>query len=186
MFRKILLTLTLVVPCLAFAGQPAAPKHLDEAVKLLDTVNPDTTSYRHKDTVVKWKGENGAVVAESHTDCSGLINSLILHSYPQYNLDSFKKWFGKERPLAATYYSTIVAQKGFTRITKIGDIQPGDIIAIKYPPGSGNTGHTMLISSLPRLLAPLPAPLGCRHGAMGSADHRFHHVRARQNRQPPQ
>ncbi len=150
MFRKLLLTLTLAVPCLAIVGQPSAPKHLDEAVKLLEDIKPDTTSYRHKDNVVKWKGENGAVAAEAHTDCSGFINSLILHSYPQYTADALKKWLGKPRPTADSYYEAMVAQKGFTRITKIDDIQPGDMIAMKYPPGSGNTGHIVVVRSPPR------------------------------------
>src|SRR5262249_4347772 len=58
--------------------------------------------------------------------------------------------FGVRRPLARHYYDTIAAQKGFLRIDKIGDAQPGDIIAIKYPESKKDTGHTMLVTATPK------------------------------------
>jgi hypothetical protein len=128
------------------AGQNNSPKHLADAKELLHNVKPQNTSYRHKDTVVKWAGP----ASECHTDCSGLLDSLIHHSYPKFNDAAFKKWFGVKRPLAHHYYDTIAAQKGFTRISRIGDARPGDFIAIKYPPGGANTGHTMLVSGNPK------------------------------------
>jgi hypothetical protein len=125
------------------------PKHLADARRLLQDLKPADTSYRHKDTVVKWRGENGATQCECHTDCSGFLDSLIHHSYPQFKADDFKKWFGVKRPLAHHYYNTIVANKGFTSIRTIAAVHPGDIIAIKYPPGNANTGHTLLINGRP-------------------------------------
>ena len=56
---------------------------------------------------------------------------------------------GSNRPLAKHYHDAIIHQRGFKEITKIDEVRPGDIIAIKYPPGSGNSGHVMLIASLP-------------------------------------
>lgn len=145
---------SILAPGLIVAGQLQVPKHLQEAENLLKSLQPESTSYRHKDTSVKWKSQKGVESSESHTDCSGFINALIQHSYPRHNAESFKKWFGTRRPVANTYYETIMAQNGFTRITTISDIQCGDIIAIKYPPGNANTGHIMLISGPPRMRAP--------------------------------
>jgi hypothetical protein len=125
----------IVLPLVLVASEPAAPpKHLADAVNLLKTLSADNTSYRHKDTVVKWS--DGAGQGECHTDCSGFLNSLIEHSYPQHDTDSLKRWLGKARPTADSYYEAIKAKRGFSRITEIADIQPGDIIAVKYPPKS--------------------------------------------------
>jgi hypothetical protein len=145
MGRPSLFLYFLLSPFVGAGAQPENPKHLDEAVKLLQSLQPDQTSYRHKETKVTWGSPS-----ECHTDCSGFMDSLIRHTYPKYDAEVFKKWFGKSRPLADSYYDTILAQKGFMRIAKIGDIRPGDIIAIKYPAGSDNTGHVMLISGMPR------------------------------------
>jgi hypothetical protein len=136
-------------PLLATAGEPSGPpKHLDEAVKLLKSLDPDQTSYRHKDTVVRWSSD--AQASECHTDCSGFLNALIVHTYPQYTAESLHKWLGKARPTADTYFDAIRAKKGFAPITGIAEICPGDIIAIKYPPKSPDTGHTMLIAARPK------------------------------------
>jgi hypothetical protein len=54
------------------ADQPATPKHLEWATRLLADVRPGTTTtYRHKKTSVRWRGVNGAAASECHTDCSG-------------------------------------------------------------------------------------------------------------------
>jgi hypothetical protein len=149
MFRKAM-ALLLVAPLAGWAVQADSPKHLDEANKMLQSLRPDQTSYCHKDTKVIWPSDSGKAPSECHTDCSGFMDALIRHTYPKFDADAFKKWFGKARPLADSYYDTIVAKKGFAQISKIGDVQPGDIIAVKYPPGSDNTGHVMLVSGMPR------------------------------------
>ena len=134
------------------AAKPGAtPKHLVDARKLLKSVLPENSSYQHKNTVVKWQGENDAAQSECHTDCSGLMNSLLEHSYPYFNENQFKKLFGKKRPLAEHYFQAIQDGKGFDSIAKIQEVKPGDFIAIKYGPGEKNTGHVMLVSGPPKL-----------------------------------
>lgn len=117
---------------------------------LVREVKPADTSYRHQDSVVTWKGVDGAEAYVSHTDCSGLINALLARSYG-LTRDDFKRWLGKPRPLASTYHEAITAQNGFRHIERAGEIRPGDLIAIKYPDGSENTGHIMLVAEAPRL-----------------------------------
>jgi hypothetical protein len=136
------------------AGTPAVPRHLQEAHRLLKSLNPHNTSYKHGTPDVQWERVKGARFSVCHTDCSGFLDELILHSYPKYNAESLRKWFGvKKRPLAHHYYATLMAQKGFRRIEKIGQVLPGDIIAIKYKPGKtadNSTGHTMLVVARPK------------------------------------
>jgi hypothetical protein len=136
------------------AQAPAEPKHLQEATRLLASLKPENTSYTHGTPDVQWEGVNGAPTSVCHTDCSGFVDALFLHGYPRYNADSLKRWFGvKKRPLAHHYYDTLVAQKGFTRIEKVADVLPGDIIATKYRPGKtadNSTGHVMLVVARPK------------------------------------
>jgi hypothetical protein len=133
------------------------PAHLSDLRLLLETVTPDNTSYRHRDIVVAWRGRNGAEKSVSHADCSGLIDRLLEHSYG-YSPEQLREWLGgRHRPLAANYYHAILDQNGFHRITKIGQILPGDFIAMKYLPGHGDkhddTGHVMMIDARPQQIS---------------------------------
>ena len=54
----------------------------------------------------------------------------------------------------------ISRQKGFTRIDKLADVLPGDIIAMKSPPRDpGGTGHVMLVDARPAQRETDTAPL---------------------------
>lgn len=127
------------------AAEPDGGKLVSDAHSLLRVVKPEDTSYAHKINIVSWGVEDKAVC---HTDCSGLINALLLHC-KVFSEEQLNKNLGSSRPLAKHYHDAIIHQRGFKEITKIEEVRPGDIIAIKYPSGSGNTGHVMLVASLP-------------------------------------
>lgn len=134
--------------CLCLAGGTAdEARHLKDARLLMGDLLPKNTSYRHKDGEVLWKGENGAKANICHTDCSGFINALLEHSYGYTEAD-LKKWFDSKRPTARRYVEQIKDENGFEEITSLKKLKPGDIIAIKYPPGDKNTGHVMLAASI--------------------------------------
>lgn len=120
-------------------------KLVDEARALIKAVKPEDTSYIHKNNIISWGIEGKAVC---HADCSGLINALLLQC-KCFSEEQLTKNLGSNRPLAKHYHDAIIHHRGFKEITKIDEVRPGDIIAIKYPPGSGNTGHVMLVASLP-------------------------------------
>jgi hypothetical protein len=116
---------------------------------LVSGLQPENTSYQHKQSFIKWKGENGAQEYESRTDCSGFLNFLLERSYG-LTPDDFEKWLGKRRPLAVEYFDAISQQQNFHRIQNIKEVRPDDIIAVRYPPGTNeNTGHIMLIAGVP-------------------------------------
>lgn len=142
----------LIISLLFFCGVAVGTKrksHLDWAKILVKELLAENTSYQHKNGYVKWKGQDGADVYESHTDCSGFINALLERAYGLTS-DEFEQWLGKRRPFAITYYTAIVNEQSFKRIELVKDVQPGDIIAIKYPDGSENTGHIMVVAETPR------------------------------------
>jgi hypothetical protein len=121
---------------------------LQWARTMVSNVAPDATSYQHKGGHVAWNGVNGATAYESHTDCSGFINALLEQSYG-YDRKRFEAWLGKGRPLAITYHDAITSGNGFARISRAAAMAPGDIIAIRYPDGSENTGHVLLVAAAP-------------------------------------
>jgi hypothetical protein len=141
--------LCLLLPPLVAAQDKPATKHLEALLALLNDIRPENTSYRHKDGEVIWKGQGGAPAAVCHTDCSGLVNAILKQCYG-IGEDRLRTWLGTARPLAKQYHQAILAEKGFQRIKKISDVAPGDLIAIRYEPGAGNTGHTMFIVEKPQ------------------------------------
>lgn len=150
--RRLLFLFLLIASLPAFINsaypEPAERTHLDWANALTGQIQPENTTYKHKNGYVRWKGENGAVVYESHTDCSGFLTELLKQAYgftPEY----FKQWLGKRRPHAKQYHEAITTSRGFRNIRTIGDVEPGDIIAVRYPPGAENTGHIMIAAAAP-------------------------------------
>lgn len=143
--------LVLAVASLSIGQKKIGQTPLEQAQVLVNELQPENTSYQHKDGYIKWKGENGAEIYESRVDCSGLINILLERSYGLTSSD-FEKWMGKRRPYAEDYFDAIVEQSNFRLISKVGNVQPGDIIAIRYPPGTNeNTGHIMIVAGTPTL-----------------------------------
>jgi hypothetical protein len=150
-----LLGLSLLAPAAAADDKPEKSP-LEWAEELLDGVRPKDTSYRHEDPVVRWQGVDGAKKCECHTDCSGLLNALLAQAYG-YTEDSFKDWLGHKRPTAKVYHDAVKDGNRFKRIERIRDVQPGDVLAIKYRPDDpenkgGDTGHVMLVAAKPEAL----------------------------------
>ena len=113
------------------------------------------TAYEHQDTIVTWAGVNGATGYSSYADCSGFMNALLAQAYG-LAADDFKNWLGTRRPLAKDYYAAITNPRGFRPISNIANMQPGDIIAIRYlndAPGD-NTGHILLVAAIPQHRTP--------------------------------
>ncbi len=132
--------------------RPLSNKGLfDWAEFLVENVKPADTDYQHSNGVVTWAGEHGAEKFESRTDCSGFLIALLTQTY-ELGKEDFAKWLGKTRPLAVSFFNNIASQRGFSSVDSISQVQIGDIIAIKYvnsAPGD-NTGHIMLVASLPQ------------------------------------
>jgi hypothetical protein len=128
----------------------ATDPHVVSAERLVDQLDLANTNYEHGQGSVTW---NGTVA--SHTDCSGFIDHLLMHD-DGLAADDFKRWFGSKRPTAERYHDAIVEGRGFTRLGTVGELRPGDLIAIKYLTRHDNTGHIMLVVEAPQRLNPVP------------------------------
>jgi hypothetical protein len=136
-----------------FAAPAKAP--LAWAQLLVQQVPLSRTAYEHKDTVVTWAGVGGATESASYADCSGFMNALLAQAFGIGAAD-FKAWLGAPRPLAKDYYAAIATPRGFVPVKNIANVQPGDIIAIRYlnsAPGD-NTGHLLLVAAAPQRRTP--------------------------------
>ena len=142
--------LGLAVAAPAWAQSAADARHVLTAQTLVQSLSLDNTSYEHGAGSIVWEG-----VVASHTDCSGLIDHLLMHD-DGYTPEDFKRWFGSRRPTAARYHDAIVQGRGFTAVPTVAELRPGDLIAIKYLTRKDNTGHIMLVVEAPRRLAALP------------------------------
>ena len=139
----------------ASADDKSPPKHLTEAQELVRHLDLKHTTYEHGAARVVWNG-----TCESHADCSGFVDALLMHSY-SYDADSYKRWFDSHRPSARRYHDAIVEEKGFVSIKRIPDVQPGDLLAVKYLTRDDNTGHLMLAAgSLRRIQVKKPLVAG--------------------------
>jgi len=146
MKRTAAVVVMLAMPLANFClrAQESEPKHLTVARHLVERLDLNNTNYEHGQGTVVWTG-----TPESHTDCSGLIDHLLMHCYG-YNREAFERWFGSHRPTAARYHDNIIAEKGFVQIQRVQDLRPGDLIAIKYLTRTDNTGHIMLVAEAPQ------------------------------------
>ena len=151
--------ISVLLPSSAVKAQTSTKrKHLEEALSLLEGLRlegrPEDNNYQFKPIIVTWKGVNGASDYVSKADCSGFMSKLLRHSYSDYfTQERFKQWIKekeRKRPLAEDFHYAIVNQKDFIPIKKLSQVQPGDIIAIKYPDGEDTTGHVMLVAETPR------------------------------------
>ena len=132
----------------ALAVAAADAPHVASASRLVDQLDLAHTDYVHGPGSVTWSG-----TVESHTDCSGFIDHLLMHD-DGYTVDDFKRWFGSRRPTAERYHDAIAEARGFTPVARVVDLQPGDLIAIKYLKRRDNTGHIMLVVDAPRRIVP--------------------------------
>ena len=129
------------------AHDDSVPAHVQFLRELERSVARDTTSYRHARADVQLHRDGTSVC---HADCSSLLNEVFTQSLGIEEA-SVGAWLGRGRPRARDYFDTIVAARGFQRITSIGEVRVGDIIAIRYEAGASNTGHVMVVNATPRL-----------------------------------
>ena len=131
---------------LGCASAPEQPRHLVLTRELVQEVAPSGTRYQHSPTVVRWGTDKEP--AECRADCSGLMNEVFKRTWSLSDAD-LAEWLGSSRPLARSYFRAINRQRGFERIESPGSARPGDVIAIKYESGAGNSGHVAIIDDYP-------------------------------------
>ena len=105
---------------------------------------------------INWNGAQSTAV----TECSSFVTLLWKHTYGWTN-GTFSKWTGSTSPNAAKYHNTIAQQNGFTLVPTVGQILPGDVIAIVYyPEPQSPSGHVMTVQDLPHTNSSKPFVTG--------------------------
>lgn len=150
--RRLVTATLLTLLLLPIAGRPgqaaAGPDLLEWARRLITGVTPETNIYASRPTIVTWSGVSGASETRNRSVCSALVAHLMMQAYGYRSAD-FASWLGGRFPRAAGFHDAIAAGHGFDPVRRISEIRPGDILAIKYPPGSKPTGHVLLAASRP-------------------------------------
>lgn len=155
---RYIIRISIIISAVFILSGPAPAQQTKELLRwagsLQKKVNQQNTNYRHKDNIISW-GDDGTPV-QCYTDCSGFINALIKKTF-SWGENDFKKEFGHKRMYAYHYYQAITTGNHFQLVKNINQVQPGDIIALQYADRSehdDNTGHIMLIASLPQSYKP--------------------------------
>jgi hypothetical protein len=139
------------------ASGGSGPAHLLQAELIANQIDRSHNEYAHQGCFIRWKGEDGATYYENRTDCSDFLDLLLEHTY-HFTPAQMKAWTGRERPLATDWFETIRGGNGFEIISEVSSIRPGDVIAVKFPPGGADTGHIMIAAGIPRQ-RPATAPM---------------------------
>jgi len=133
------------------AGEARAadpPAHVAWGELLISTLLPQKNEYGTGPSYIRWAGDVGYVASENRTVCGTFVTLLFQRAYAMTSAD-FTDWMDTASPDAAAYHDAIVAENGFELVTHIDDILPGDLIAIKYPDGSAQSGHVAIATDLP-------------------------------------
>jgi hypothetical protein len=141
------LSLLMTLP-LAPAFAQGTPAHLAWGQKLVAEALPQNNAYGSSPSYIHFKGIDGYAVTENRTVCATFVTALYQRAYG-WNGTTFQTWMGSTSPNAALYHDTIAAGTGFWVVSKVTDILPGDVIAVKYPAGSDSSGHAMLAETVP-------------------------------------
>ncbi|MCW5753048.1 MAG: hypothetical protein KIT81_18080 [Alphaproteobacteria bacterium] len=153
--------LAISLPCIVRAESteaPALPHHLALARELLANVAPEANAYTHRGGIT-FPGDAPGATHSARTDCSGLVHELLRRAGSPAASEMTTLRPRRFHPLAEDFAHSIAREVGFIRLTRIDELQPGDIIAYAWvePEDArayGSTGHVMLIDSPPREIAP--------------------------------
>jgi hypothetical protein len=126
----------------------AEPAHLWWAETLINNIAPADNEYAGSPSYVTWSGVAGATRYSNRTHCNVFVNLMLQQAYGWTETDMIG-WLGSRSPTAPVYYSAILAGNGFVSVQTLDEVQPGDIIAIRYPEESSANGHLAIVQGAP-------------------------------------
>ncbi|GGQ59676.1 LamG domain-containing protein [Couchioplanes azureus] len=100
---------------------------------------------------VRWGSPADLTSWRSRARCASFITAVLRHTYPWATDEYFRTHFGDHSPEAADYRKGFETQPGprMRRITRVADLQPGDLIAVDYAgTDPANTGHIVMVRRL--------------------------------------
>lgn len=161
------------------------PRHLAIARELVDNLRPEDNQYALGNQFISFPGDPSNKYAMK-ADCSGFLLAIFERAKNpiRSQMDFLFPGPKRKRPAAEDFVYSIEQEKGFTRIRRIEDMKPGDLLAHAMlnkedQRQTGTTGHVFLINSIPKLIAPgRPVVDGTRQFAVSVIDSNEEHVGA--------
>jgi hypothetical protein len=151
-FFCILLLIALTVERSSIAAE--VPRHLEIARELLQNIKPEDNRYSLGESIITFPQDLFSSRYSMRADCSGFVMALLNRAkYPVQSRMVFLNDNGRRhRYLAEDFVLSIEKEKGFTRVSRVESIQPGDVIAHRMlnaedKLSSGTTGHVFLVNS---------------------------------------
>jgi hypothetical protein len=165
------LSVAVQVPASATAGSDALYTTVSELAGQLNSIAwpgqwdsnfyPGAKDKPEVATTVVWgtPGDPSSYVSEAK--CAALVTAALEHTFgwatelylqQQFLPNPPSAAIPGVSPTAADYYAGFVAGHGaghFSTKTTVPALAPGDLIAIKYPAGSSDTGHMMIVAQPP-------------------------------------
>jgi hypothetical protein len=132
------------------AQEVPVPKYLQLAREFVANTKPENNEYTNKGIFTRQPGEKDATEWIVHSDCGGFLEDMfrktksgVLEQIPTKKFNS--------RYSIHDFVPAIDADAGFTRITQIEDMRPGDVIGWLFVDKSGHRhdGHIAFIDTTP-------------------------------------
>lgn len=150
------LLLSTPVVCAA-ADSREIPRHLAVARDLIENIRPEDNRYRLGGDFVSLPGDSPSSKHAMAADCSGFL--LAIFERAGYRIRSQMPFLvstpRRKRPRAEDFVLSIEEEKGFTRVARVADMKPGDLLAHAMLDAAdqrhaGTTGHVFLIDGVPK------------------------------------
>ena len=168
-YRATLLA-TLLFSALGVMAQDVVPKHLQLARDFVANTKPENNDYTNSGRFTRMPGEKGATDYVVHADCVAFVEDMFKRTSAgvpeQIPTQKFKNWHSIH-----DYVPAMDAEAGFTKITKVEDLRPGDVIAWLFidMKGHRHDGHIAFIDTTENQVTSAPH---MEFDAVRSQDHR--------------
>jgi len=147
-------TLVVAIACLsavaASAQDTSVPRYLQLARDFVAHTKPENNEYTNKNRFTRMPGEKGSTDYVVQADCVAFVEDMFKRSRAgvpeQIPTQKFKNWHSIH-----DYVPAMDAEAGFTKITKVEDLRPGDVIAWLFidMKGHRHDGHIAFIDTAP-------------------------------------
>jgi hypothetical protein len=147
-------TLVIAIACLsafaASAQDTSVPRYLQLARDFAAHTKPENNEYTNKNRFTRMPGEKGSTDYIVQADCVAFVEDMFKRTRAgvpeQIPTQKFKNWHSIH-----DYVPAMDAEAGFTKIGKVEDLRPGDVIAWLFidMKGHRHDGHIAFIDTAP-------------------------------------
>ena len=148
--RALVVTIACLSAFAASAQDTSAPRYLQLARDFAANTKPENNEYTNAGRFTRMPGEKGAREYVVHADCVAFVEDMFKRARTgvpeQIPTQKFKNWHSIH-----DYVPAMDAEAGFTKIAKVEDLRPGDVIAWLFidMKGHRHDGHIALIDTAP-------------------------------------